>query len=84
LAEYLPVGTYLELVRRFRGEQNHHVWGGLASGLRTLAEIFVGDKQVPRLEEFAGDLLRPIVEEVGWDPCQPPKSDWRSRLQLCS
>ena len=42
------------------------MWSGLASGLSALADLFVGDEQVPRLETFANNLLRPIVEKVGW------------------
>ena len=65
-AGYLPIGEYLTLIDGFRKEENYHVWSGLASGLSALADIFVGDEQVPRLETFANNLLRPIVEKVGW------------------
>ena len=46
-AGYLPAGTYLELIQGYGGEENYHVWRGLISGLRSLAEIFVGDDQMP-------------------------------------
>jgi puromycin-sensitive aminopeptidase len=80
LAGYLSINTYLEVLDGFRDndawkERNYHVWGGLASGLRTLTDIFFdddGDEEDERrpqrkLETFARELLRPVVKEVGWD-----------------
>jgi aminopeptidase N len=66
-AGYLPIGTYLKLVQGFGEEGNCHIWCGLVAGLRTMAEIFVGDSRIPSLERFARDLLQATVEKVGWE-----------------
>jgi aminopeptidase N len=76
-AGYLPVATYLKLVRGFRGETSHRVWSGLVSGLRALTEIFAGNEQSPRLAKFARDLLRPSVDRVGWEERPGEASDQR-------
>lgn len=66
-AGYVSVPAYLGLLEAFRSEENYHVWAGIISGLRALAEIYVGDPNVPKLEAYARDLVRPIVEKVGWE-----------------
>lgn len=66
-AGYLSVPAYLRLVEGFRDEENHHVWGSLAGGLRGLAEIYLGDPLVPKLEAWAQELLKPVVAKVGWE-----------------
>ncbi|MBI2930161.1 MAG: M1 family metallopeptidase [Planctomycetes bacterium] len=66
-AGYLSVPAYLRLAGAYAREENHHVWGGLAGGLRALADIFVGDPHVSRLEAWAQRLYRPVAEKVGWE-----------------
>jgi puromycin-sensitive aminopeptidase len=65
-AGYLPVAQYLRFVGAFSREENHHVIGGLASAVRALAETYVGDPAIPRFEEWARELFRPLVAKVGW------------------
>ncbi len=66
-AGYLSVPAYLGLAGAFAKEDNHHVWGGVADGLAALADIYVGDAAVPRLEAWARRLLQPVTELVGWE-----------------
>ncbi len=66
-AGYVSVPEYLGLLDAFRAEENPHVWGGIAGGLRALADLYVGDAALPRLEEFVRNLVRPVVEKVGWE-----------------
>lgn len=66
-AGYLSVPGYLSLAGAFSREDNHYVWGGVAGGVGALADIFVGDPEVPRLEAWARKLLQPTLARVGWD-----------------
>ncbi len=66
-AGYLPVPEYLRLAGAYAREENPHVWAGLTDGVAALAEIFLGDPLVPRLEAWACSLIRPVAERVGWD-----------------
>jgi len=66
-AGYVTVPAYLALLEKYRDEENHHVWGSLAGGVRTLAEIFVGDPAVDRLMAWARGLFAPILGKVGWE-----------------
>jgi aminopeptidase N len=72
-AGYMSVSEFLSLVGRYEGEEDYNVWSQIAGGLGLLAEIFVGDPAVPKLEAWAQKLLRPILQEVGWEgnPSEP-------------
>jgi len=52
-AAYLSVPVYLRFVGSFTKETNHYAWGGVLDGIAALADIFLGDPLVPRLEEWA-------------------------------
>ncbi len=65
-ASYMSVPQYLNLLGSYAREENHHILAGIARGIRVLAEIYVGDESVPKLEEWARKLFRPLVEKVGW------------------
>lgn len=79
-AGYLPVSRYLDLAGAYRGEENHHAWGGLAAGVRALADIFVGDPDAPRLVAWARELFAPIIAKVGWEE-RPEESSERQLLR---
>src|SRR5262245_42179741 len=66
-AGYLSVPGYLSLAGAFSREENHYVWAGVADGIAAIAEIFVGDPNVPRLEEWGRKLVKPTLQKVGWD-----------------
>jgi puromycin-sensitive aminopeptidase len=78
-AGYLGVDAYLGLAGAYGGEDNHHVWGGLADGLGALADIFHGEPAAAKLEDFARRLLAPVAARVGWDETA---SDPHERLLL--
>jgi aminopeptidase N len=65
-AGYLSVPGYLNLAGAFSREESHYVWSGVSGGIGALADIFVGDAEVPRLEEWARRLLQPTLKKVGW------------------
>jgi puromycin-sensitive aminopeptidase len=66
-AGYLSVPGYLRLAGSFSREENHYVWAGVAEGIAALTEIFVGDADVPKLEEWGRKLVGPTLRKVGWD-----------------
>jgi len=66
-AGYLSVPGYLRLVGAFSREENHYVWAGAADGIAALTEIFVGDPNVPKLEEWGRKLVKPALAKVGFD-----------------
>lgn len=66
-AGYLSVSEYLRLVGSYGSEENYNVWAQLAGGLSMLADIFVGDPNVPKLEAWAHKLFGPIAKKVGWE-----------------
>lgn len=66
-AGYLSVPGYLGLAGSFSREENHYVWAGVADGIAALSEIFVGDPDVPKLEEWGRALVKPVLQRIGWD-----------------
>jgi puromycin-sensitive aminopeptidase len=66
-AGYLSVPGYLNLAGAFSREENHYVWAGVADGIAAITEIFVGDPQVPRLEDWGRKLVKPTLQKVGFD-----------------
>jgi aminopeptidase N len=80
-AGYLSVGSYLNLAGAYRNEENHHAWGGIAGGLRALADIYVGDPAVKQLMEWAQALFAPVIGKVGWEEA-PGESSERQLLRM--
>jgi aminopeptidase N len=66
-AGYLSVPGYLRLAGAFSREENHYVWAGVADGVAALMEIFVGDPNVPKLEDWGRKLVKPALSKVGFD-----------------
>jgi hypothetical protein len=66
-AGYLSVPGYLRLAGAFSREENHYVWAGVVDGIAALTEIFVGDAQVPKLEEWGRKLVKPTLAKAGFD-----------------
>ncbi|MBI3854556.1 MAG: M1 family metallopeptidase [Planctomycetes bacterium] len=78
-AGYLSVPGYLRLAGAFSREENHYVWAGVADGIAALTEIFTGDPDVPRLEEWGRKLVMPTLQKVG---CDEKAEDPNERLLL--
>jgi aminopeptidase N len=66
-AGYLSVPGYLRFAGAFSREENHYVWAGVADGISALTEIFVGDPNVPKLEEWGRKLVKPALAKVGFE-----------------
>ncbi|MBV8880124.1 MAG: ERAP1-like C-terminal domain-containing protein, partial [Planctomycetaceae bacterium] len=66
-AGYLSVPGYLRFAGAFTKETNHYCWGGVLEGIAALADIFLGDPLVAKLEEWARSLLKATAHTVGWE-----------------
>jgi aminopeptidase N len=80
-AGYLSVASYLDLAGAYASEENHHVWGGLAAGVRALADIYAGDPAVAKLLEWGQKLFRGIIAKAGWDE-KPGESSEQQLLRM--
>ena len=63
----LPVGEFLDLVVRFRGDDTRIVIEGLSGWLGTLGERLATESDRPRFARFLKDFYRPLVASLGWD-----------------
>jgi len=79
-AGYLSVPVYLKFAGAFGRETNPYVWGGVLDGLAALADIFLGDPHVERLENWARALLKATAEQIGWEE-QPGETSERTLLR---
>ena len=70
----LPVGEFLDLVVRFRGDDTRIVVEGLAGWMGTLGERLVTEADRPRFARFLEDFHRPFVDALGWD-ARPGEGD---------
>jgi puromycin-sensitive aminopeptidase len=74
-AGYLSVPGYLRFAGSYSRETNPYAWGGVLDGIGALADIFMGDPLVPKLEEWARALLRATAHAVGWEEAPNEPSD---------
>lgn len=66
-AGYLSVPGYLRFAGAFGKEENHYVLGGVCDGVAAIADLFLGDPLVPRLEEWGRTLVKETAHRIGWD-----------------
>jgi puromycin-sensitive aminopeptidase len=70
----LPIGEFLDLVTRFRGDETRIVIEGLAGFLETLGNRLVTEPDRPLLGRFIADLYEPLVGSLGWE-ARPHEGD---------
>ncbi len=70
----LPIGEFLDLVVRFRGDDTRIVVEGLAGYLVTLGDRLVTEADQLRYARFIEDFHRPLVDSLGWD-ARPREGD---------
>jgi puromycin-sensitive aminopeptidase len=63
----MPLGEYLDLTARFRGERDRNVWLVLLGSLQTLDRLIDAEGR-PRLQAFVRDRLGPAAGDLGWEP----------------
>ncbi len=69
-----PIGEFLDLVVRFRGDDTRIVVEGLAGYLGTLGDRLVTECDRPLFARFIEDFYRPLVDALGWD-ARPQEGD---------
>ncbi len=62
-----PIGEFLDLAMRFRGDQTRIVVEGWTGFLQVLAEQIAGPADRPLASRMVEDLCRPLVDALGWD-----------------
>jgi puromycin-sensitive aminopeptidase len=70
----LPIGDFLDLVVRARGDDTRIVVEGLAGFLETLHDRVVSETARPLLGRFVHGLYQPLVDSLGWD-ARPGEGD---------
>jgi puromycin-sensitive aminopeptidase len=79
LAGVTALPEYLRLTAHFKGERDKNVWAVLLDSFSFLDRIISsGDR--PALEAFVCELMKPAVNELGWDP-KPRESDLLRQLR---
>jgi puromycin-sensitive aminopeptidase len=61
------VGDFLDLCRRFGGEDDHAVLDELVSRLSVIEHRLVADADRPGLQRVVAQLFHPQLEATGWD-----------------
>ncbi|HEX3539165.1 MAG TPA: M1 family metallopeptidase [Acidimicrobiales bacterium] len=62
-----PLVDFLALASQLPAERDPDVWGAALGPLGLLDRI-VTETDRPRLQGLIGDLIRPVVAELGWEP----------------
>jgi puromycin-sensitive aminopeptidase len=72
LAGLLPLGEYVDLTARFRGERDKNVWTVLTGSFYVLNRVFRTSRRAAgeALESLVRDRAGPAVAELGWSPKQ--------------
>ncbi len=70
----VPIGAFLDLVLRFRGDATRIVVEGLTGYLETIGDRLVSDSDRPRLARFTADFLKPLADSLAWD-ARPQEGD---------
>jgi len=70
----LPIGEWLDLVTRFRGDETRIVIEGLAGYLVTLGDRMVLETDRPLWARFVEEFHQPLVALLGWD-ARPREGD---------
>jgi puromycin-sensitive aminopeptidase len=70
---YLPATQFLSLAQAYTQEREYPVWSDLAGNLGWISDLVAQEPYDPYFKAFARELLRPIVQQMGWDP-QPSES----------
>jgi aminopeptidase N len=62
------VANYLDLARQLSDETEHAVWETTVASLRMIDDLIVGSPAHNEFRAFARNLMRPVLERVGWNP----------------
>ena len=79
-AGLLPITQFLELAGSYAGETDASVWSDLASNLRDIEQLIVGETVHPAYQNFGRELFGPVARRAGWRP-QPSDGHLDSLLR---
>jgi puromycin-sensitive aminopeptidase len=79
LAGLVPIGDYVDLTARFRGERDKNVWAIVNASFAALNRVIDAPDR-PRLEALVRDRVSPMVTELGWEP-RPGENDLVRQLR---
>ena len=67
-AGLLPITQFLELAGSYVGETDASVWSDLASNLRDIEQLIVGEPVHSAYQRFGRELFGPAARRAGWTP----------------
>ncbi len=67
-AGYIRTSGALDLVAGCRGYVDYNVWLTISGLLQAVENLLDGAESLGHLQELSRELLRPIAEQVGWNP----------------
>ena len=68
MAGRAAVANYLDLARQLSDETEHAVWEAAVASLRMIDDLIVSSPARNDFRAFARNLIRPVLERVGWEP----------------
>lgn len=67
-AGLLPITQFLELAGSYVGETDASVWSDLASNLRDIEQLIIGEPVHSAYQRFGRELFGPAARRAGWTP----------------
>ena len=66
-AGLIPATQFLSLAQAYENENEYALWSDLVGNLRQMDGFLGAEPVLPQFRSLARDLLRPVVQRVGWD-----------------
>ncbi|AKU90034.1 M1 family metallopeptidase [Vulgatibacter incomptus] len=63
-----PIDRFLDLLAAYRNERDYVVLEAVAGRLDVLVHRLADEASLPALRAFVGELLRPALADLGWEP----------------
>jgi puromycin-sensitive aminopeptidase len=79
VAGQTPLADVVEMSKLFGEETDSNVWAAILDPLGTLVRL-LPEKRQPALRAFVRDLIRPVVQRLGWT-AQPGESEQTGTLR---
>ena len=79
----LAAADFLGFVEAFQSDRDLAVWQAIAVGLRGLGRLVDGQAYAA-LQQRIADLVRPVVEDLGWTPTEASQTSHPSSVDCTS
>ncbi|MEX2653919.1 MAG: M1 family metallopeptidase [Acidimicrobiia bacterium] len=60
--------AFLELAAAYRDESEFSIWKAVIGSLASLEHHVVSDADLPSFQKMVGEIVRPSLDRLGWDP----------------